>query len=169
MPRKFLKKYMPDPHEIKNHKYLSMFGTLLHSPDLWHMNRRSVAKAFMVGLFYAWWPVPFQMILAAGSAIFIRSNLPISVGLVWITNPVTMPVMFYFAYVVGTWIMGVPETDFEMELSIDWLMNGMLLIWKPFLTGCFVLAVISGIAGYFCINWAWHYSVVKRRSQSKDR
>lgn len=169
MPRKFLKKYMPDPHEIKNNKTLSIFGSLLHSPNLWHMNRRSVAKAFLVGLFYAWWPVPFQMILAAGTAIIVRSNLPISVGLVWITNPFTMPFMFYSAYVVGTWIMGVPKTDFEMELSIEWLMSGMVAVWKPFLTGCFVLGVISSLAGYFSINWIWRYSVIKKRAQSTDK
>lgn len=169
MPRKFLKKFMPDPHEIKNNKTLSIFGSLLHNPNLWHMNRRSVAKAFMVGLFFAWWPVPFQMILAAGGAILIRSNLPLSIGLVWVTNPVTMPVMFYFAYVVGTWIMGVPEMHFEMELSIEWLINEMVVIWKPFLAGCFVLGVISSIGGYFGINWAWRYSVIKKRAQNLDK
>lgn len=169
MPRKFLKKYMPDPHEIKNNKTLSIFGSLLHSPNLWHMNRRSVARAFLVGLFYAWWPVPFQMILAAGTAIVVRSNLPISVGLVWITNPFTMPFMFYFAYVVGTWIIGVPATHFEMELSIDWLMNEMVIIWKPFLTGCFVLGVISSLVGYFGINWAWCRSVRMKRAHDLDK
>jgi uncharacterized protein (DUF2062 family) len=168
MPRKFLKKFMPDPHKIKNNKTLSIFGNLLHSPNLWHMNRRSVAKAFLVGLFFAWWPVPFQMILAAGTSILVRSNLPISVGLVWITNPITMPFMFYLAYVVGTWIMGVPEMHFEMELSIEWLMNEMVVIWKPFLTGCFVLGVISSLAGYFGINLAWRYSVIKKRAERND-
>lgn len=103
MPRKFLKKFMPNPHEIKNNKFLSLFGKVLHEPNLWHMNRRSMAGAFFVGLFFAWWPVPFQMVLAAGGAILLRVNLPMSIALVWITNPLTMPPMFYFAYVVGTW------------------------------------------------------------------
>jgi len=169
MPRKFLKKFMPDPHEIKNSKALRIFGTLLHSPNLWHMNRRSVARAFMVGLFFAWWPVPLQMILAAGGAILIRGNLPLSVALVWVTNPLTMPVMFYLAYVVGSWIIGVPEMHFEMELSIDWLMNEMVIIWKPFLAGCFVLGVISSLAGYFGMNWVWCRSVRMKRKQSQRK
>lgn len=169
MPRKFLKKFMPDPHEIKNNKTLSIFGSLLHDPNLWHMHRRCIAKAFLVGLFFAWWPVPLQMVLAATGAILIRANLPLSVALVWITNPITMPIMFYFAYVVGTWIIGVPETDFSMELSFEWLMNEMLVIWKPFLTGCLVLGIISSLAGYFGISWIWRYSVVKKRAQSLDK
>jgi len=55
-----------------------------------------------VGLFCAFVPLPIQMLLAAAAAIIFRVNLPISVGLVWITNPVTIPPMFYFCYKVGT-------------------------------------------------------------------
>ena len=169
MPRKFLKRFMPDPHEIKNNKVLSIFGSLLHDPNLWHMNRRSIAGAFMVGLFFAWWPVPFQMALAAGGAILLRTNLPMSVAVVWITNPLTMPPMFYFAYVVGTWIIDVPEVPFVMELSIDWLMSELSVIWKPFLTGCLVLAVISSAAGYFVMNYVWAHFVMKRRKKKFNK
>ena len=169
MPRKFLKKFMPNPHEIKNNKILGIFGSLLHDPNLWHMNRRSIAGAFMVGLFFAWWPVPFQMALAAGGAILLRTNLPMSVGLVWITNPLTMAPMFYFAYVVGTWIIDVPEVPFAMELSMDWLMSELSVIWKPFLTGCLILGVISSAAGYFGMSYVWAHLVMKRRKESLSK
>lgn len=156
---------MPNPHELKNNKVLSLFGTLLHDPNLWHMNRRSIAGAFMVGLFFAWWPVPFQMALAAAGAIILRTNLPMSVGLVWITNPLTIPPMFYFAYVVGSWVIDVPEVPFAMELSMDWIMSELSVIWKPFLTGCLILAVISGAAGYFAMNYIWVHLVMERRKK----
>ena len=41
-----------------------------------------------VGLFVALMPIPLQMAVAAAIAILVRSNLPISVSLVWLTNPV---------------------------------------------------------------------------------
>ena len=160
---------MPDPHTIKNHKHLSIFGDLLHEPNLWHLNRRSIAGAFAVGLFFAWWPVPFQMILAAAAAIWFHTNLPLSVALVWITNPVTMPVMFYFAYVVGTWIIGVPQSDFNFELSMDWLLHGLSQIWQPFLTGCLVLGTISSIIGYFGIQIIWRISISRKRARRNRR
>lgn len=160
---------MPDPHEIKKNKALSIFGSLLHDPNLWHMNRRSMAGAFMVGLFFAWWPVPFQMVLAAGGAILLRTNLPMSIGLVWITNPLTMPPMFYFAYVVGTWIIDVPEIAFSVELSMEWLMNELSLVWKPFLTGCLVLGVISSAAGYFGMNYIWGRMIMKERKHKLSK
>lgn len=169
MPRKFFKKYMPSPHAIKNNKALRVFGTLLHEPNLWHLNRRSVASAFAVGLFFAWWPVPMQMVLAAGGAILVRANLPISAGLVWITNPLTMPPMFYFAYLVGTKIVGAPQRAFQFEASTTWLLSELHLIWKPFLAGCFSLAVISSLLGYISIGLAWRYSILKRQSQRFKR
>lgn len=169
MPRKFFKKYIPSAQYIKNNKSLSMFGKLLHEPNLWHLNRRSVASAFAVGLFFAWWPVPLQMVFAAGGAIAFRANLPVSVALVWITNPVTMPPMFYFAYKVGVWIIGAPERVVKFNVSLDWLMTEMLLIWKPFLVGCFTVATISSLLGYISISLIWRYSVIKRHGLRSRR
>jgi len=169
MPRKFFKRIMPDPHEILNNKSLKIFGSLLHKPNLWHFNRRSIAGAFAVGLFFAWAPVPFQMVLAAAGAIWFNTNLPLSVALVWITNPLTMGPMFYFAYHVGTWIIGAPEMAFSFELSMDWLTTGLLAIWKPFLSGCLILGIISSVSGYFGVNILWRYSIRKQDAIRKLR
>ena len=169
MPRHFFKRYMPDAQSIKNNKSLHIFGDLLHDPNLWHLNRRSIAGAFAVGLFFAWWPVPFQMVLAAGAAIWFRTNLPLSVALVWITNPLTMPVMFYIAYLVGTWIIGVPETTFHFELFMEWLLNELQSIWLPFLTGCFTFAVVCSVLGYASIQILWRISISKRRAKRSRR
>ena len=58
MPKKTIKRMMPDHQTIKENKYLKIFGNLLHNANLWHLNRHSVAKAFAVGLFFAFIPVP---------------------------------------------------------------------------------------------------------------
>lgn len=165
MPRKFIQRIMPDPHTIKNNKSLSIFGDILHQPNLWCLNRRSVARAFAVGLFFAWVPLPSQMIMAAGTAIWFRANLPLSVVLVWITNPLTIPPMFYGAYRLGAWMLSTPPSDFAFELSMDWLIHEMSTSWQPFLTGCATLAIGSSLIGYFTINTLWYYSVKKRRSR----
>lgn len=164
MPRKFFQRFLPHHRTIKENKYLRIFGSWLHEPNLWHLSRRSVAGAFAVGLFCAWMPVPFQMVLAAGASIWFGTNLPFSVVLVWITNPVTIPPMFYCAYLVGTWIVGAPLMDFRFELTFDWLLNELSAIWKPFLVGCFTLASASSLIGYMTIQAIWRYWVLKRRS-----
>lgn len=161
-PRGLLKRWMPDHRKIREHKHLQCFGKLLHSPALWHLNRHSVAKAFAVGLFFAWVPVPFQMVLGAGGAILFHANLPLSVALVWLTNPITMPPMFYGAYKLGAMLLGEEIQHFDMELSWDWIAHEMTVIWEPFLLGCAVIGIVSSIVGYVTIQLGWRAMVLHR-------
>ncbi len=154
---------MPHPDTIKNHKSLQFLGDKLHDPNLWHLNRRSVSMAFAVGLFCAWIPTPTQMALAAVGAFYFRGNLPISVGLVWITNPITMPPLFYFAYLIGLNVLNLPASDF----SLDTLLSGDILV--PFLMGCLVLGVLCSAAGYFGIQYFWHYHVMQKWTARKAK
>ncbi|WP_132491974.1 DUF2062 domain-containing protein [Pseudomonas aeruginosa] len=75
MPRRLFKRYMPDPESIRSQKSLRFLGKLTHDPNLWHLNRHSVSRAMAAGLFAAFIPMPMQMLLAAGLAVWIRSNL----------------------------------------------------------------------------------------------
>ena len=169
MPKHLIKRIMPDAETIRNHKHLRLFGTLLHDGNLWHLNRRSASGAFGVGLFMCFVPVPFQMVLAAGGAIIFRVNLPLSVALVWITNPVTMPPMFYFSYLVGTWLIGTPPGDFQFELSIEWLMQGLGAIWQPFLLGCFVCGSVASVSSYGLIRGLWRWHVIRQWQTRRSR
>lgn len=156
---------MPSHTQVKEHKYLQIFGNALHEPNLWHINRRSMAGAFAVGLFFAWVPMPSQMVMAAAAAIVFRTNLALSVALVWITNPVTIPPLFYFAYLVGTWVIGTPPQQFEFQLSFQWLTSELISSWKPFLTGCLILATVSSVLGYLTVSQLWVYAVRRQRSK----
>ena len=169
MPRKFIKKYLPDPHKLKENKSLKIFGDIIHSPNLWHLNKRSVSNAFSVGLFSAFAPIPMQMILAAALALFFRVNLPISVALVWITNPLTMPPIFYFCYKFGAWILNESIHHVEFELSLAWIKTELLLIWQPFLLGCLILGVGAAILGNLMIRILWRISVVSTWKKRRER
>ena len=169
MPKKLIKRFMPNHQSIKDNKYLKIFGSLLHNPHLWHMNRHSVAKAFAIGLFFAFIPVPFQMVLAAGTAILMHANLPLSIALVWLTNPLTMPAIFYACYIVGTWILDRPERKFIFEASWQWVVDSLSTIGPAFLLGCGVLSVVFSILGYFGIQALWRFSVIKAWQHRKER
>lgn len=161
---------MPDEEKLKKHKHLSWLGKYLHDPNLWHLNRKSVSRAFLVGLFCAFLPIPLQMLVAAVLAIFIRSNLPISVGLVWITNPLTMPPIFYFTYLVGDFIVGDPGKTVEFEMTMEWLQSSLSLIWWPLLFGSVLCGIVFGLMGYFGIQsyWAWHVNRSWKKRSSRN-
>ncbi len=162
---------MPDHRQIQEHRHLRMFGSLLNDPNLWHLNRRSAAGAFAVGLFSAFVPIPLQMVLAAALAILFRVNLPISVALVWITNPLTMAPIFYFAYRMGAYILGQPlQAELAMP-SIEQLWSGLNSVWGPLVLGSFILSSVSAICGYLLIRLLWRLYVVRqwRSKRLRDR
>lgn len=167
MPKNFIKKYLPSPEKIKQQKLLKIFGSLLHDGNLWHLNRRSARGAFAVGLFFAWMPIPFQMVASAAVAIPMRVNLPLSVALVWLTNPITMPLLFYISYLVGSVVLRTPLEPFAFEASWDWLVHSIHTIGKPFLAGCLLMGICSAIIGYFVIDWLWRLSVRKAQLSKK--
>lgn len=161
MPKHLIKRYLPNRDELKQHKHLQMFGRLIHDPNLWHLNRRSAAGAFAVGLFAAFIPLPAQMAFAAAGAIAARVNLPISVALVWLTNPLTMPPLFYAAYTIGNWVLATPPQPVEFEMSADWLLSELSVVWEPFLIGNLILAAACSLAGYLLIRGLWRLHLIR--------
>ena len=165
MMKRFLQRHLPDPHQLRTHKRLRFLGELLHDPRLWHFSRRSTVRGLAAGAFYAFVPFPWQMLLAAATAAWLRFNLPVAVAMVWITNPLTIPPIFYFNYRFGAWLLGRPTLDWAFEPSLDWLLRQAGDVGWPLLVGSLVVAVIAGITT-FCIAhllWRWHIIARFRR------
>lgn len=175
--KKFFERFMPDPDFVREHKSLQILGSLIHSPQLWHLNRRSVARAFLVGIFCAFIPIPFQMVVAAIGAIIIGANLPISVGLVWLTNPVTMPIIFGTTLLLGFAIMGTPEGISEFRFEWDWLSENWLtwldanwtLIIGPLFLGSMLAGAVLCTLSYFGIRLYWRIHVGKQWQHRKNQ
>ena len=145
---------------MRRDQSLRFLGSRLNNHNLWHLNRNSVATAVGVGLFLAFMPVPSQMLVAAGVAVLIGCNLPIAVLCCWVTNPITIPFLFYGAYRVGTWVLGVPHRMLEFEFSFEWIQTVFADIWQPLLTGCFILGTLSALVGSVLTRALWRFQVV---------
>lgn len=159
MPKKFFQRWLPHSSTVKTHPKLQFFGALLHEPNLWHLNRNSLAGGTAVGLFTAFLPVPMQMLIAAAFAILFRVNLPLSMSLVWITNPFTMPPVFFFAYRIGCALLGQTPNHAAFHFSLEWMTSMIDYIWQPLLLGCLTLAIVSAGLGYVTIQFLWRLHV----------
>jgi len=162
MPRRLLKRLTPSATAIRANRCLRIFGDFIHDPNLWHLNRHAVARAFATGLFWAFVPVPFQMVFAAGVAIIWRANIPLSVALVWITNPVTVAPIFYATYKLGAWILGSPAVAATEGLNVHWFVDSLGVIWKPLFIGSLLTSFVAGGIGYFGIHGLWRWYTVRR-------
>lgn len=170
MPRRFIKRYLPDFHAIRARREIRWLGRLLEDPYLLHLNRRSVAGGVACGLFVAFIPLPGQMPLAALIAVVLRANLLLAVALVWITNPITMPAIFYFTYVTGTWIIGAPVTaHIGFEPSLHWFWEQFERIWKPLIVGSLSVGFVLALAGYGAVHLLWRLHIVRQLRHRRNR
>ena len=168
MPKKKLQKLFPTPETIQAHPSLKILKPLMGKPNLWHLNRRSVARAFFIGIFCAFIPMPFQMVLAAFVAFYANANLPISVGLVWLSNPITIPPMFYATYQFGAYLMDIPSRNIEIQLSVEWFLNELNEIWAPLYLGSLTAGLIFSSLAFIAMRIIWRMHVVSHWKKRKE-
>lgn len=159
MPRKIMRRLMPNLARFKGTWVESVLGNLLHDPYLLHLNRRSVSLAFLIGLFWAFTPIPWQMLPAAVCAWFLRANLPISMGLVWISNPFTIPPIFWASYWIGAWLLDLPPMESNPDINLEWIRQKFEQIWAPVLVGSLTLSLTTSVLGYVAVRAWWISSV----------
>lgn len=180
MLKKWLKRHFSSKKILKEDAHLSCIKKWTQGNDLWHLNRRAVAKGVAIGLLVAFIPLPLQMLTAAVLSILIRANIPIAIALTWITNPITFVPINYFIYRVGKWILNEPIGSFAMT-DFDWSgtpwpeMGSKFLHWlgnmsTAFLIGLPIVAVSISILGYFLTHIIWRISTNYRwRQRKKER
>ena len=118
-------------------------------------------------------PIAGQVLVAAFLAVRLRANLPLSVALVFVTNPLTMPVIFYAAYKLGALLLGTELLDVEFDMTWDWIRHSLVIIWQPFLLGCFLMGLGLGTVGYLLVSALWRWRVSRdwhlRRERRKQQ
>lgn len=178
MPRKLFRKYLPHAEHVRSYRLVRAFGSWLHHPNLWHLNRRSVAGAVAVGLFAGLVPGPLQMLAALALAVPLRVNLPVALLTTLYTNPFTIVPLYLVAYAYGRLLLpqsaqGAPPEPF----SFDWANFGesmqamwawMVSLGKPLLVGLPALGLTLALLGYFAVQLLWR-SYVNAAWRSRQR
>jgi uncharacterized protein len=179
VPRKFFRKYLPDPEKLRSSRMVAAFGRWLHHPNLWHLNRRSVSGAVAIGLFSGLVPGPLQMLTALLLAIPLKKNLPVALLLTLYTNPFTIVPLYLVAYAYGQFLLpGEPAVQAQ-PFHFDWsniaesmsaLGAWMLALGKPLAVGLVALGGTLAVVGYVAVHLAWRAYVVSAwRARARRR
>ena len=169
MKRAWFRQYLPSADAIRRQRSLGAVRHWLLEPELWHLHRRAASGGCFIGLFCAFLPVPFQMLVAALLAVLTRCNLPIAVALVWVTNPVTFGPIFFFAYKLGAWLLDLQAPQQPWELSWQWLWARLAEVWWPLLLGSLVCGWVAGATGFVMARLLWRLHVVRRLRERRRR
>ena len=145
----------------KNSKKTDAFLKKYKIPKAYiNINRKSIANAFFIGVFLAMMPMPFQMLAALLCMPFVKFNVPLTLTLVWISNPLSMPFIFYAEYLLGNWILQ-KEMIGDMTLSVEWFQNNLDTIFEPLLLGALISGVTLATLSRYLINYLWRRSIQK--------
>lgn len=180
MPRKFFRKYLPSAAEVRGNRLVAMFGSLLHHPNLWHLNRDSVAGAVAIGLFAGLVPGPLQMLTALALAIPLKRNLPVALLVTFYTNPFTIVPLYVLAYGYGSLLLGGGNARPKIEpFEMDWgnfldsmgrMLDWTLSLGEPLLVGLVALGVTLAALGYAAVQLGWRiYVVLAWRARREKR
>ena len=163
-----LKKYLPTSKQIAEIRALSFLRHLLLEPNLWHMNRYSLSFGFLIGGICCFLPIFFQTVPCVLLCVWIRCNVPVAVLLVWISNPITIGPMMYFAYRVGLWIIGSEQKITLLNPSLEWFIDQLSIIWQPLIVGSLACGVAFGMAGFIVIQLYYRWRIARYKLRKLD-
>lgn len=128
--------------------------------------RKMVSKAVFIGLFIAFIPMPMQMLAVVAVMPFTRFNVPIGLAMCWLSNPFTMPPMYYMEYLTGSFLLGMETTPVEMTL--DWFTENIGNIFIPLYVGTAFYSVVFSSLGYYLVNHFWISSVKRDKKLHRN-
>jgi uncharacterized protein (DUF2062 family) len=131
-----------------------------------NINRKMVTKGVAIGLFWAFIPMPMQMLAVLATTPFFRFNVPIAIVMVWLSNPFTMPFMYYIEYHTGNFILA-QEGIVNMELTVEWFSSHIGDIFVPLYVGTAFYSIIITTLIYFILNWLWIRSVKDEKREKR--
>lgn len=162
------KRWIPSREQLLTKSWLRPLWPYLRDDRLWHLNKRSVAKAVAIGLFFGLLLPVAQVLFAILVAVALRGHVAICAACTLITNPFTFPPIYWLAYQIGSGILGLglnPETADavaqQRQILADqhgWL-EGLLMTLQsagaPLALGLSILAVAAAALGYALVHFLW--------------
>ena len=129
-------------------------------------SRKMTAKAVFVGIFIAFIPMPMQMLAVVALMPFFKFNVPIALAMCWLSNPFTMPPMYYMEYLTGAFFLGSEIAPVEMTL--EWFGENIDDIFIPLYAGTLFYSTTVSLLAYWAVNHFWRGSVNKDRKLHRD-
>jgi uncharacterized protein (DUF2062 family) len=130
------------------------------------VNRRMITRGVAVGLFWGFIPMPMQMLAVMATTPFFRFNVPIAISMVWLSNPFTMPPMYYMEYLTGNFILGREGIE-DIELTMKWFTEHFDDILVPLYTGTAFYSIVVSSIIYVVLNRLWVRSVKSEQEETR--
>ncbi len=144
------------------------FGQMLVRMRQLEGNPHYLALGMALGIFVSITPIiPFQTLVAIGLAFVVRGSKSAAVLGTWLSNPLTIPVVYYADYKLGCALLGYENTlDSVTFDSFSQLMELGLEVTLAMIVGSVVIGAVLGLVAYFVTFRG--FILIRRRSRQAD-
>jgi uncharacterized protein len=164
--REWSAKYLPTRESIEQIRWLRPVAHVVLRSDLWRFHRRSVPRGVAIGLIVGiFLMIPgLQIIGAVLVSLPFRANVPLAVGMTFLSNPFTTPLILLASLGVGNKLLGLHadlstlmtllENHAGVKAYIHWAFSDA----APALVGGLAfISVVAGVLGYFFASFLWQW------------
>ncbi len=168
-----LRRKLPKKHEIQNTPSLSMLKGFWSRSELWAMNRNSLPMGISIGIFCAFLPMPFEMVVAAFLAVAFGGNVIFAISFVWISNPFTWVPLYTPCYWIGTKILRIEPISLTSMSSLR-INSELGYHYAALWIGCVFVGLIIGFLSFITLKIIWRRQVqhewsLRKRSRLSRR
>ena len=130
-------------------------------------NPHHLALGMGVGIFVSIMPIiPFQTLVALGLAFIVRGSKSAAFLGTWLSNPLTIPLVYYANYKLGCILLGYQATLKSIAFdSFSELMELGVEVATAMMVGGAVIGAFLGMAAYFLTLRG--FIVIRRQSRQK--
>ena len=127
------------------------FGQILVRMRQLEGNPHYVALGMAVGIFVSITPIiPLQTVVAIALAFLVRGSKSAAALGTWLSNPLTIPLVYYANYKIGCTLLGYQKTLDSIAFdSFSQLMELGLEVTWAMIVGGVVIGAILGVVAYF--------------------
>ena len=167
---------LPTREQMEESRWIRPFAGRVLRSELWRFTRRSVPRGVALGMLVGI-IVPFAQILFASLlCLSVRANVPVAALTTFVTNPFTTPLIWVFAYKVGSWILQVvamtviAPVNSAMQHSqfddmLQWLTGATLVT----AFGLVIVAVVAAAVSYLLTSFGWRWWIGRKRRARMER
>lgn len=166
---RWLHRNKPTREGLAGNRWLAPFAHRFLSPELWRFTRRSVPRGVALGIFSGFIIPVGQIVLAAFLALPARANVPIAVGVTFITNPFTIPFWIVVANRVGKFFLKIDGAGVSTQIGRDMTSGTWESVSWFFQTagvtavGFVILSVVGSALGYVLSGFFWRGWIGRKR------
>lgn len=179
MFRRKIRKYLPSVDHFDRLVWARPFKRFLGHPNIWALNRKSIAGGVAAGLFCGLIPGPFQIFGSLIWVVVAKVNLPVAFAVTLYTNPITIVPLYLLAVAYGQFLLGeMGEAKIQAAPEWNWsawsdstsaMLDWMLSMGPSLAVGLPALMVTLSILGYVSVRVVWNIcvriAVVRRRGR----